>query len=200
MSFYKMNYSMTDPGTPGWQFAPVPGWGMNPAAAGPRRVGVGCNCATPMGQDDTRTATDIEGRYKQTSYGMVAAAGAGALLVGVFLGYVAGKRAQRKVTANRRRQLTRNAGKKSAWDDKWKWRKEKGAKHYLFEWKGGGYNDVWARSPGEAKKRAKLLETGKLKADTGTVQPYTREREQTYEAWWVHNNPRRKRPSRSRAA
>jgi hypothetical protein len=105
MSYYMMDYSMTDPGTPGWQFAPVPGWGVNPAAAGPRRVGVGL---LGFGQDTgARTVTDIEGRYSQTSYGMVAAVGAGALLLGVFLGYVAGKRAQKRTTANYRRNASR---------------------------------------------------------------------------------------------
>lgn len=28
-------------GTPGWQDAPVPGWGINPLRAGPMRVGIG---------------------------------------------------------------------------------------------------------------------------------------------------------------
>lgn len=131
MSYYRMDYGMTNPGTPGWQFAPVPGWGMNPAAAGPPRVGVGNAAETPMvvqgevpmppfapangvlgaghaiplnafGQDNERTATDIEGRYKQTSWGLVAAVGAGALLLGLFLGYVA----KRSLRANRRRLTT----------------------------------------------------------------------------------------------
>lgn len=96
MSYYPMDYSMRNPGTPGWQFSPVPGWGANPEAAGPRRIGIGA---------DARVATDIEGRYAQTSYGMVAAASAGSVLFGVFLGYVAGKRAQKKITANRSRRL-----------------------------------------------------------------------------------------------
>lgn len=57
-----------------------------------------------FGQDNGgRVATDIEGRYAETSWGMVAAVGAGALLMGVFLGYVAGKRAQKRTTANYRR-------------------------------------------------------------------------------------------------
>jgi len=41
--------------TPGWQFAPVPGWGTNPLRAGPERVGVGClPCA--LGQENTSEA------------------------------------------------------------------------------------------------------------------------------------------------
>jgi hypothetical protein len=44
-SYYEMTDDMyrTQPaGTPGWQMAPVPGWGINPLRAGPQRVGVGC--------------------------------------------------------------------------------------------------------------------------------------------------------------
>jgi len=37
----KSYYQQWEPGTPGWQSAPVPGWGMNPLRAGPRRIGVG---------------------------------------------------------------------------------------------------------------------------------------------------------------
>lgn len=33
-------YQVPNPGTPGWQLAPVPGWGINPFVAGPRRVAV----------------------------------------------------------------------------------------------------------------------------------------------------------------
>jgi len=96
MSYYMMDYSANNPGTPGWQFAPVPGWGANPAAAGARRVGVG---------QDARTAPDLSEQYEKTSYGMVAAVGAGALMLGVFLGYQAGKRS--KMRANQARKRTR---------------------------------------------------------------------------------------------
>lgn len=41
MSIFEPDYSMTNPGTPGWEQAPIPWWGQNPMAAGPRRVGVG---------------------------------------------------------------------------------------------------------------------------------------------------------------
>lgn len=38
MSYYNITndyYQPPSPGTPGWQLAPVPGWGMNPARSGP---------------------------------------------------------------------------------------------------------------------------------------------------------------------
>ena len=144
MSFYPMDYGATNPGTPGWQFSPVPGWGMNPAAAGPSRVGVGLSAEHPdhirldmppqasangMGMMPPQAsangfgcpclgvgqvvAPDIEGRYKQTSWGMLAAVAAGALAVGVFLGYTAGKR-KRGLSANptRRRTTKRRTTKK----------------------------------------------------------------------------------------
>lgn len=34
-------YQQLPAGTTGWQNAPVPGWGINPFRAGPRRIGVG---------------------------------------------------------------------------------------------------------------------------------------------------------------
>jgi hypothetical protein len=43
-SYYNVTpamYRPPPPGTPGWQRAPVPGWGVNPWRAGPPRVGVG---------------------------------------------------------------------------------------------------------------------------------------------------------------
>jgi hypothetical protein len=35
------DYQELPVGTPGWQDAPVPGWGINPLRAGPMRVGIG---------------------------------------------------------------------------------------------------------------------------------------------------------------
>lgn len=123
MSYYQMDYSMTNPGTPGWQFAPVPGWGANPAAAGPARVGMGCpgGCRGGVGEEP-RTATDIQGRYSQTSYGVVASVGAGALLLGVFLGYLAGKRAKKRATPNGRlrRNGRRGVTANARWSRKYK--------------------------------------------------------------------------------
>jgi len=43
-SYYAVTPDMYQPppaGTPGWQMAPVPGWGINPWRAGPARVGMG---------------------------------------------------------------------------------------------------------------------------------------------------------------
>jgi hypothetical protein len=43
-------YQPPPPATPGWQQAPVPGWGTNPMRAGPKRVGVGQETpACPLG-------------------------------------------------------------------------------------------------------------------------------------------------------
>lgn len=204
MSYYMMDYSMTDPGTPGWQFAPVPGWGVNPAAAGPRRVGVGL---LGFGQDEgARTVTDIEGRYSQTSYGMVAAVGAGALLLGVFLGYVAGKRAQKKLTANAaRKKATRKkasrktkrvlysstaAGrraelaslkppKKKGFDYlQAKWRDEPGTQSYLFEWTSDGvYYGGYNSVAAKSKKEAerRARQLGKAADKPGHVKLRLRE-------------------------
>lgn len=109
MSYYMMDYSMTDPGTPGHQFAPYPSWGMNPAAAGPRRVGVGA---------DSRTADNTSDAYKQTSWGVVAAASAGGIALGVLLGYLAAKR--KSMRPNRSRRGRRRYTANVRWSRKYK--------------------------------------------------------------------------------
>lgn len=147
MSYYLMDYGMTNPGTAGWQYAPVPSWGSNPAAAGPPRVGVGlsaehitevmppqaatnglppqaatngigCPCLG-LGQE-ARSAPDIEGRYQQTSWGMVAAVAAGAVALGVFLGYAAGKRAKLRPNTHRRSRSRRRLSPNVRWSRKYK--------------------------------------------------------------------------------
>lgn len=66
-------------GTPFWQDAPVPGWGVNPLAYEVPRVGVGglgCNCGphiSGLGQDE----------YRETSWGMVALAATGGIGLGM---------------------------------------------------------------------------------------------------------------------
>ena len=76
-----------DAESPFWWAAPVPMWGINPGAAGPRLVGLGCGegcgctgCAG-VGADDA---------YHQVGWGTVALVGAGALVVGILIGYTAG--------------------------------------------------------------------------------------------------------------
>jgi len=75
--------------TPGWQSAPVPGWGINPLRAGPARVGVGGGiweedaflpAYAPIGADPGDA-------YRETSYGVVALAGSGGILLGILFGY-----------------------------------------------------------------------------------------------------------------
>ncbi len=101
------DYHEIPSGTPGWQFAPVPGWGKNPYRAGPPRVGVGaafspgivpvnqnvlpryaplsggCGCGSPVGRTLGQTATDA---YKETSWGHVMFAAAGGIALGVLFG------------------------------------------------------------------------------------------------------------------
>lgn len=112
------------PYLPGWQLSPVPGWGNNPANAGPRRIAVGSETPLPIDLPPQAAAGlgippqaaaglgcpgvgcagrvgQAEGdKYRQTSWGIVAAVAAGGLLVGLMIGYAAGKRA--KMRPNRR--------------------------------------------------------------------------------------------------
>lgn len=87
MSYYNtpesQYYVLPQEGTPGWQFAPVPGWGKNPLRAGPPRVGVG----------DSPDGLGAEGdQYVEATMGHVALAGAGGMIVGAILGFAAGQR------------------------------------------------------------------------------------------------------------
>jgi hypothetical protein len=80
-----MTFVPIQQGTPGWQSAPVPSWGVNPLNAGPRRVGVGLGCpgGCGVGAEDTN--------YETTTWGHVAAAAAASLTVGLLIGWYAGK-------------------------------------------------------------------------------------------------------------
>lgn len=89
MSYYEMSLIPIQQGTPGWQDAPVPSWGVNPLNAGPPRVGIGCPGGCGADEAD----------YNRTTWGHVAAAAAGALVVGLLVGYYAGKP---KMAKNRR--------------------------------------------------------------------------------------------------
>ncbi len=54
-SYYEVTprmYQSPAAATPGWEQAPVPGWGTNPMRAGPPRVGVGCAACRGMGQTE----------------------------------------------------------------------------------------------------------------------------------------------------
>lgn len=94
MSFWNVpdaDYHELAVATPGWQHAPVPGWGINPLRAGPRRVGVGLAGGIP-GENDflpryTPLGLDPAASYNETSYGVVALAGAGGIMLGLLFGY-----------------------------------------------------------------------------------------------------------------
>jgi len=107
MSLYTVTddmYREGPAGTPGWQHAPVPGWGTNPYRAGPRRVGVGeyyeastvavnqavlpryaplsgCGCS---GASIGAIESD---QYNETTWGHVMLAAAGGIVMGVLFGY-----------------------------------------------------------------------------------------------------------------
>jgi hypothetical protein len=88
--------------TPGWQNAPVPGWGINPLRAGPPRVGIGLGQSIP-GEDDflphwAALGADPEAAYHETSWGVVAGAAAIGIGVGLLFGY--GWWGQKKLTPN----------------------------------------------------------------------------------------------------
>jgi hypothetical protein len=67
-------YQPPPPATPGWQQAPVPGWGTNPMRAGPKRVGVGGGC---------RGCGQAADKYRTMTAGHVALAGAAGILAGM---------------------------------------------------------------------------------------------------------------------
>lgn len=101
MSYSMQKYIPIEQTSPGWQSSPVPTWGGNPMHAGPRRVGVGCG---PTGCGCGGCGVGADDPYKEVGWGMVAAAAAGSLLVGLLIGHAAGKR---KFAANRRRARSR---------------------------------------------------------------------------------------------
>lgn len=78
---------------PGWQDAPVPGWGTNPLRAGLPRVGVGAY-AVPANDAVLPRYTQISGDYDQDSatWGHVAGASALGILAGLALGAIWFKR------------------------------------------------------------------------------------------------------------
>jgi len=78
--------------TVGWKDAPVPGWGINPLRAGPPRVAL--NGGSIPDEDDflphytpVGLGEDPEAAYKETSWGVVAGATAGGIMLGVVFGY-----------------------------------------------------------------------------------------------------------------
>jgi hypothetical protein len=105
------DYFEAPAGTPGWQMAPVPGWGINPLRAGPYRVGIGAlgdmfergsipceddflpRWAPMAGLGHCGQCGDFSGlgadasAYRETSWGMVSLSGAGGILLGVLFGY-----------------------------------------------------------------------------------------------------------------
>jgi hypothetical protein len=137
MSFWNVpdaDYHEIPVATPGWQNAPVPGWGINPMRAGPARVGVGYldSCVRGVGglgglggggiwEEDAflprympvGLGVDPESAYKETSWGVVALGGAIGIGLGMLFGYAWWGQG-RKLTPNgwRRRQRGKLRGTK----------------------------------------------------------------------------------------
>jgi len=95
MSYYGVSndmYQVPPAGTPGWNLAPVPGWGTNPLRAGPPRIGVGCSVRlndavlpryVPVGDDG------YEGdKYVQYTLGHVSFAATGGIILGMLFHYL----------------------------------------------------------------------------------------------------------------
>jgi hypothetical protein len=150
--------------TPGWQNAPVPGWGINPLRAGPMRVGIGGLGQSIPGEDDflphwAALGADPEATYKETSWGVVA----GGVALGIGLGLLFGYAwwGQKKLTPNKRHQRGREAPRKPG--DDWhrqrrgrrKSRKgerrlgKRGIAEYEYYVPGEGYEENMHRSPAE---------------------------------------------------
>jgi hypothetical protein len=96
MSYYGVSLDMYQPpdvGTPGWNLAPVPGWGINPDRSGPPRVGIG---GSIPGEDDflpryraIGAEPGYEGdQYYDYTFGHVAFAGVGGMAFGVLVTYL----------------------------------------------------------------------------------------------------------------
>ncbi len=81
-------YEPIDPGTPGWQDAPVPGWGANPLRSGPDRVGVGSSIPLEDAVlPEYARVGELPGS-KDPAWGLVAGAGAGGILLGLAFGWM----------------------------------------------------------------------------------------------------------------
>lgn len=103
MSYYDVppsDYFEGPAGTPGWQMAPVPGWGTNPMRAGPPRVGVGRLGDTyepgaiweeeafePQWAAISGLGADPSSAYNETSWGMVALSASAGISFGLLFGY-----------------------------------------------------------------------------------------------------------------
>lgn len=96
-SYYEVSedmYQSPPAGTPGWQLAPVPGWGMNPHRAGPPVLATNGSIlpryapVRDLGRDTEQSANE----------GYIALAAAGGIFLGWFLAwaYFQRKRGQSK--------------------------------------------------------------------------------------------------------
>jgi hypothetical protein len=95
MSYYNLtesDYQRPNAGTPGWQMAPVPGWGINPKLAGPKWIaanGVGDVPIRSIVADWTPVrGMGVSDSEKAGNEGMIALAAAGGIFLGWALAWV----------------------------------------------------------------------------------------------------------------
>lgn len=156
MSFWNVpdsDYVELAVATPGWQNAPVPGWGINPLRAGPMRVGIGGLGQSIPGEDDflphwAALGADPEAAYKETSWGVVAGAAALGIGLGLLFGY--GWWGQKKLVANKRSQRRQERKQRSMLSLHAK-RRRGGYMHHRGQERGGSKNlqRRWMEEAGE---------------------------------------------------
>lgn len=90
MSYYNLTndyYQPPTPGTPGWQLAPVPGWGMNPARSGPARIAANGLSGVRLIGIGASEAPVVDSEAAGTE-GKIAMAAAGGIFLGWALAWV----------------------------------------------------------------------------------------------------------------
>jgi len=78
-------------GTPGWELAPVPGWGMNPLRSGPSRLALAGETRIPSQWNIADWTPIVDGvgasSEEDANQGYIALAAAGGIFFGWFLAW-----------------------------------------------------------------------------------------------------------------
>ncbi len=116
MSYVFQDFIPLNPGViPNWQQKPVPAWSVNPFHAGPARVGVGLFAQMEPAPQGAAPPDEGEDKYTTTTWGHVAAGAAAALVVGLLIGFAAGKSSPKsRYGRNPKRIFRPNRGRSSS--------------------------------------------------------------------------------------